>query len=393
MAIQLPDTSDGEAGPGATHPCKFNALQIFRRLWELITPARTEDISSQETDRYPPKTTIERRRQSIADQSLDKDEYLAEKVTSHQVEETVPSEKTVLYLAYGSNLSAETFLGKRGIKPLSQINVVVPSLRLTFDLPGIPYVEPCFAATQHRAHTPKETHEGKDGNIETLADADASEQSTLLSEESASMPLVGVVYEVTVADYAKIIATEGGGSGYKDIVVDCYPFPKSHSPTDPIPDHPATKPFKSHTLLSPNDDSDPSHLAAKKRQLLPPYRRPKPCYAQPSARYLNLINTGAAEHNLPLPYRRYLSQFQPYRITTVRQTFGKAIFVTSWYPLLLVFIGLSKLLAGPDGRSPPWLVQVANLLFYAMWSTYDRFFAPIFGDGERTVEDTGSYTS
>ncbi|GAQ11576.1 hypothetical protein ALT_8897 [Aspergillus lentulus] len=389
MTIQLP-TSDGEADPGATSPSKFNALQTFRRLWELVSPARLEDISYRETDCHPPKTPVRRRRQSIADQSLDRDEHLAEKVTSHQIEDTVPPEKTVLYLAYGSNLCAKTFLGKRGIRPLSQINVVVPSLQLTFDMPGIPYLEPCFAATRRHAHPSKETETGEVGNNQSPADADTFEQSTLLSEDSTSMPLVGVVYEVTITDYAKIIATEGGGGGYKDIVVDCYPFPKPHSPTDPIPEHPETKPFKAHTLLSPNEDPDPSHLTAKDHKLPSPYRRPKSCYAQPSARYLDLINTGAAEHNLPLAYRRYLSQFQPYRITTVRQTIGKAIFVASWIPPLIIILSLSKLLAGPDGRSPPWLVWGSNLLFYIMWSTYDLFFAPIFGDGERTMEDTRS---
>ncbi|PKX89777.1 uncharacterized protein P174DRAFT_464180 [Aspergillus novofumigatus IBT 16806] len=379
MTIQLP-TSDGEADLGATSPSKFNALQTFRRLWELVSPARPEDISSRETDCHPPKTTVQRRRQSIADQSLDRDEHLAEKVTSHQIEDTVPPEKTVLYLAYGSNLCAKTFQGKRGIRPLSQINVVVPSLQLTFDMPGLPYVEPCFAATRRRAHPSKETETGEVGDVESPADADTSEQSALLSEDSTSMPLVGVVYEVTITDYAKIIATE----------VDCYPFPKSQSPTDPIPEHPETKPFKAHTLLSPNEDPDPCHITAKDHQLPPPYRRRKSCYAQPSARYLDLINTGASEHNLPLPYRRHLSQFQPYRITTVRQTFGKAIFVASWLPAFIIIISLSKLLAGPDGRSPPWLVRGSNLLVYVMWSTYDYFFAPIFGDGERTMKDTRS---
>jgi hypothetical protein len=52
---------------------------------------------------------------------------------------------TYLYLAYGSNLSYETFQKGRGVKPLAQLNVQVPDLRLTFDLPGIPYAEPCFA--------------------------------------------------------------------------------------------------------------------------------------------------------------------------------------------------------------------------------------------------------
>ena len=66
---------------------------------------------------------------------------------------SLPLEKqpgTVLYLAYGSNLCAETFQGKRGIKPLAAVNVVVPSLQMTFDLPGIPYAEPCFANTRYR---------------------------------------------------------------------------------------------------------------------------------------------------------------------------------------------------------------------------------------------------
>ena len=64
------------------------------------------------------------------------------------------NEKTVLYLAYGSNLSAETFKGNRGIRPLSAVNVHVPSLNLTFDLAGIPYIEPCFANTQYRTPPP-----------------------------------------------------------------------------------------------------------------------------------------------------------------------------------------------------------------------------------------------
>lgn len=51
--------------------------------------------------------------------------------------------KTILYLAYGSNLAAETFLVKRAIRPMSQVNVVVPELVMTFDLAGLPYVEPC----------------------------------------------------------------------------------------------------------------------------------------------------------------------------------------------------------------------------------------------------------
>jgi hypothetical protein len=67
-----------------------------------------------------------------------------------RTEENEEQGKTVLYLAYGSNLSAEVFRGRRGIEPISQVNVYAPELRLTFDLAGIPYLEPCFAGTQYR---------------------------------------------------------------------------------------------------------------------------------------------------------------------------------------------------------------------------------------------------
>ncbi|KAL8866135.1 MAG: hypothetical protein Q9198_009023, partial [Flavoplaca austrocitrina] len=50
--------------------------------------------------------------------------------------------QTYLYLAYGSNLASSTFQGVRRVKPLAALNVVVPSLTLTFDLAGFPYSEP-----------------------------------------------------------------------------------------------------------------------------------------------------------------------------------------------------------------------------------------------------------
>ena len=106
---------------------------------------------------------------------------------------TSTSSSTILYLAYGSNLCAETFKGRRGIKPLSAVNVHVPSLDLTFDLPGIPYTEPCFANTRY--HLPP-SHSDSDYH-----------------KDRWHKGLIGVVYEVTPEDYRTIIATEGGGGG------------------------------------------------------------------------------------------------------------------------------------------------------------------------------------
>ncbi|TAQ87274.1 hypothetical protein B7494_g4385 [Chlorociboria aeruginascens] len=224
-------------------------------------------------------------------------------------------EKTFLYLAYGSNLSAKTFKGNRGIKPLAAINVHVPSLTLTFDLPGIPYVEPCFANSRY---------------------------STPSSESTWDKGLVGVVYEVTPADYRTIIATEGGGASYQDILVPCYPL--SNSPT--VSPTPSGTPFEAHTLLSP------PYLNGRLEN-----------YAQPSVRYLKLLTDGAEENSLPAEYKNYLYSLQAFTITT--QRIGQVLFLALWAPFMVAILGLTKLFADEEGKVPRWLRR--------------------FGDGERTI--------
>ena len=108
---------------------------------------------------------------------------------------------TVLYLAYGSNLCYETFQKRRAIKPLSQVNVLVPELRLTFDLPGIPYAEPCFANTARR------DVDQAPGKLEAERQALGTKKPGY-HKDRWRKGMVGVVYEVTPSDYAHIIATE-----------------------------------------------------------------------------------------------------------------------------------------------------------------------------------------
>jgi hypothetical protein len=394
-----------EEAPAAPR-CRFNAFESLSKLRNLLPGALAKP--NIEINPTPiPTTPASRRRASSFAASLDRDEHLAEKISTQQehglaVKET---EETVLYLAYGSNLASKTFRGVRGIKPLSQIGVFVPELRLTFDLPGIPYAEPCFAGTQYRHVTPtQDSDENKD-----FSDSDSeklSEKATLLSSEVPgyhkrrwNKPLVGIVYEVTLADYAKIIATEGGGRGYLDRVIDCHPFPDSYNPTDPVPDNPSTPPFKARTLLSPAADEarlrSQSHKTGSKVSrpklswwyTVGLHLRPDPDYAQPSARYLGLIQAGAEEHELPVSYREYLAQIRTYHITTSRQKVGKVIFLILWVPWILLSLALSKIFAGADGRSPAWLIALANILFSGMWNSYDCLFARVFGDGERTLDD------
>ncbi|KAK3694372.1 hypothetical protein B0T22DRAFT_452314 [Podospora appendiculata] len=337
---------------------------------------------------------------------------------------------SVLYLAYGSNLSAETFLGKRGIRPVSKVNVSAPSLRLTFDLPGLPYLEPCFANTAIRKlpgrppppkfppgvpdipHNPPPTT--RDGSSQ--ADSTTTTSSSSSSSSSSALPsrggavwnngLIGVVYEVTPADYAKIIATEGGGMSYQDILVPCLTLPANVGVPERPPEIPL--PFLAHTLFAPrlpdapddggdttttttatddNDDDQHPSLPRWAKRLLLPVRRSDPDYAEPSARYLQLIRDGAREHDLPADYQAYLGALEPYTITTRRQRFGRILFLGFWAPVFVFLMLGSLLLADGKGKVPKWFAAVMVVMNNFVWLSYDFFAKGIFGDGERTVPD------
>jgi hypothetical protein len=292
---------------------------------------------------------------------------------------------TFLYLGYGSNLSNEKFRGDRGIKPLSQVNVQVPSLRLTFDLPGIPYAEPCFANTGRR-------DPDHDRPLQILSNATSTEKAPLLGHEKRKdryhkdrwhKGLIGVVYEVSPEDYAHIIETEGGGASYQDITVDCHPLPLGE-PEAPVPQNPTLPPFKAHTLFAPSipPDEPPPKDGGR-------FQRGDPSYAQPSARYLKLMTDGAHELGLPYEYQDYLKDIRPYTKTTARQRVGLFVFVAMWGPLVAFIFLLGKIFANKKGRIPGWLRMLQSAFFKAVWASYDTFFKPIFDDGERSLTDGG----
>ncbi|KAF2134325.1 hypothetical protein P153DRAFT_363297 [Dothidotthia symphoricarpi CBS 119687] len=335
-------------------------------FWKKVT-SRLQ--FSRRRDNYAPKRVfapLARTSQERLDASLTESSFDATTLTPSDVSAAREKGKTVLYLAYGSNLCNETFRGVRGIKPISQVNVLVPSLRLTFDLPGIPYIEPCFGNSALRTPDVPYSDDGDNGNA----------KGQDYHKDRWHKGLVGVVYEVTLSDYAHIIATEGGGSSYKDVMVDCYVLPDS----DTVPTSPSTLPFKAHTLFAPRLDQN--NMRATDHPT-----RPDPSYAQPSARYLKLITDGATECNLPAEYQDYLHDIRPYTITSKRQAAGKALFAAIWMPFIVFVFSLNKMFQDKKGRSPAWLSKLVSLIFAGVWLSYDGVFKEVFGDGERTVGD------
>ncbi|OTA69348.1 hypothetical protein K449DRAFT_314234, partial [Hypoxylon sp. EC38] len=309
------------------------------------------------------------------------------------------SASTVLYLAYGSNLSS-TVLKRRDVKPISQINVSAPGLDLVFDLPGLPYWEPCFSNVTLRkipkppipGDPPKPPFDPPSAFLPTLPPG----------IPSWNKGLYGVVYELTRDDFRKIVQTEGGGTAYQDIVtpVLALPPPLNIPEKPPIPELP--KPFLAHTLYAPRlpslkqpgngdnkEDGNGDDSRDKKwwRKLLLPVRRPNPDYAQPSARYLNLIREGARQHYLPDDYQLYLARLQWYQITTWRQEIGRWLLLLLVLPFFSVMLALSFLLGDKEGKVPRWLATASTVFVNLVWITYDKVFKPVFGDGERTIEE------
>ncbi|KAI0890379.1 uncharacterized protein GGS22DRAFT_183727 [Annulohypoxylon maeteangense] len=327
------------------------------------------------------------------------------------------SSLTVLYLAYGANLSKSTF-DRLDVKPISQINVSAPAFDLAFDLPGIPYWEPRFSNITPRKipkpplDPPKPPFDPPKPPFDPPHLSSAKYPGFLLPSLPPGFPswdkgLYGVVYEVTRDDYRKIIQAEGGGSAYQDILapVLALPPPLNIPEKPPIPELP--KPFIAHTLYAPrlpslkppgdgddndghdNDGDDDDDPRDKKwwQKLLLPVRRPD-SYGQPSARYLQLIRDGALEHYLPDDYLLYLAKLQAYKITTCRQEVGRWLFLLIWLPWFALILLLGFFFADKkDGKIPAWLGATSTVLANLMWKTYDVVFKPVFGSGERTIEE------
>lgn len=391
------------------------AKAIFNSIWDLDFKPTVP------TPDYPPissipRTSPARLQRATPKQCPDKHILSSTREANDFLYDHTASTPTVLYLAYGSNLCAQTFLGQRGIRPISAVNVSAPSLRLTFDLPGVPYKEPCFANTAPRkipkVPKPPTLPPGFDPP-QYLFPPSTKTDAQRSGDPAWNMGLIGVVYEVTPEDYTTIVKTEGGGSSYQDILCPCIPIPQKVGMPEKPPYPGLPRPFLAHTLYAPriptkpgdgdedevgraddddNDDDGDDKSPLDKltdwwREMLLKPMRPDPDYAQPSARYLKLIMDGAAEHGLPDDYQAWLARLQPYTITTFRQSIGQYLFLWLVLPIVGILIALCGWLADDRGHVPAWLGLILETVFHLVWLAYDGLLKPMFGDGERTEDE------
>lgn len=360
---------------------------------------------------YPPISSIPRTSRARLDATCTPDMPTTHIPAAKFSVESTPDDdaagtNTVLYLAYGSNMCAQTFSGMRGIRPLSRVNVSAPSLRLVFNLPGMPYMEPCFANSAPRK-LPKMP--GGGGGL-PLPIPEIPPRGTAANHYEPNQHgdpvwdkgLIGVVYEVTREDYAKILASEGGGSGYQDVLVPCLELPPSVSvPEKPSPVPELPKPFLAHTLFDPGSnlpDQDKTETTRDsdddqpQKPKLPWYARflrtrprPDPDYAQPSPRYLNLLREGARENDLPTDYQEWLGALQGYVLTTTRQRVCQWLLKLTLYPVVMLSFMVGRVFADGSGIHPLWLRVWMGMFFGSVWKIYDAVLKPVFGDGERTM--------
>ena len=123
--------------------------------------------------------------------------FLHQKSEMANDEMGVTSEDVVWYFGYGSNMKSTTMMS-RGIRPLDTKVVKVRSYVLTFDVFGLAYSEPSMASIARYVRT-----------------------SPLSAKHDDDPPDVhGVAFLITFSDLTKLIASEGGGVAYNEVMLD-----------------------------------------------------------------------------------------------------------------------------------------------------------------------------
>ncbi|KAI0886470.1 uncharacterized protein GGS22DRAFT_113994 [Annulohypoxylon maeteangense] len=237
----------------------------------------------------------------------------------------------VWYLAYGSNMSSAKFTGGRGIVPLDTVRVRIPGWILAMEIPGLPYSEPSFSSIVPRTC------------IEAVV------------EKCATPDLVGLAYLITQDQYRHVLASEGGGTAYRDISV-------------------------RGEALEAEDSQRIGHPILLRTLATAMRRQPWPA---PSRRYKDLLVQGGEEARLPPKYQQYLSEMACYNPPDAQWTkIGAFIFTTMWGPVMAFLEWITGISIQEDGNALPCVILLVRWTMFIIWASHDYLFAPVFGRGD-----------
>ncbi|KAF9579229.1 hypothetical protein BGW38_004596 [Lunasporangiospora selenospora] len=277
---------------------------------------------------------------------------------------TAVEEKTVWYLAYGSNMDPKVFTGRRKIHPIESRPVIVPEYWLSFDIGGLPYLEPCFASIlkkdssriHERAYALEVHARTLEGRPFVWDDRHP--------ENSYPPTLQGVAHRITLREWQLVIQSEGGWgydlpTGYDQIEVECMVVENGTNPTG-------------ETLRTKVLEARPKSIRS---------------HCQPSARYKSLLVTGAAYHNIDPAYQRYLSQVVPYECTGLKAKMGRVVFSIANLPMLIFFFGMGNRGKRPEDLTKPpyWAAWTQDKMARFSATLYDNVIGPIFGSGRSST--------
>ncbi|ORZ39220.1 hypothetical protein BCR44DRAFT_41213 [Catenaria anguillulae PL171] len=245
----------------------------------------------------------------------------------------ITSPSRVWYLGYGSNMNPDVLTGRRRVRPARAVAVSAPGYKLTFQCPGLSYLEPCFASIDVRS-LPADSH----------------------------IPILhGVACDITREEFEMIRQTEG--MGYAVVRINCFPVTKQ----DQIE---FGRSMTAVTLMQVPDDRLNGHI--------------------PSKRYWNLLVQGASHHGLPESYQLWLQSIPHYQVSHIGQHIGRAITVCLCAPMFLisVIIRATWRILSRQSEPPPGLHVAFRTYMHGVWFMYEHGMRFVLGDG-----GSGDYTS
>jgi hypothetical protein len=173
---------------------------------------------------------------------------------------------------------------------------------------------------------------------------------------------MGIAYLLTSAEYERLLQSEGGrDGGYKELDIEVVAL----------------------------EDLTAEVIMCKSLGTRTPRENPNP---MPSARYVLLLRTGAAEHKFPEYYQTYLDDLPFYSISSLKTEIGRILFLMLWLPVIL-FVFAMMMRKGKLGQVPGWVKRLQIWAFTNMWRMHDNFFSPVFGPGDVVPEKKESRSS